>query len=39
MESLYPPEKKSIPAWTAAAPPEVSADKVNELFLPDDVKR
>ncbi len=39
MESLYPPEKKSIPAWTATAPPEVSTDKVNELFLPADVKR
>jgi flavin-dependent dehydrogenase len=34
MESLYPPEKKSIPTWTAAAPPEVAANKVNELFLP-----
>src|SRR3954465_3761851 len=35
MESLYPPEKKSIPAWTAEAPPEVAANKVNELFLPE----
>jgi flavin-dependent dehydrogenase len=35
MESLYPPEKKSIPAWTAEAPPEVAANKVNELFIPD----
>jgi flavin-dependent dehydrogenase len=34
MESLYPPDKKSIPSWTAEAPPEVSANKVNELFLP-----
>jgi flavin-dependent dehydrogenase len=35
MESLYPPDKKSIPQWTDAAPPEVAANKVNELFLPD----
>src|SRR5207244_3847833 len=34
MESLYPPGKNGIPAWTAAAPPEVPANKVNELFLP-----
>jgi flavin-dependent dehydrogenase len=35
LESLYPPEKKGIPAWSEAAPPEVAANKVNELFLPD----
>ncbi|HJT78882.1 MAG TPA: NAD(P)/FAD-dependent oxidoreductase [Gemmataceae bacterium] len=35
MESLYPPEKKSIPSWTEEAPPEVTANKVNELFLPE----
>jgi flavin-dependent dehydrogenase len=35
MESLYPPDKKSIPQWTDAAPPDVAANKVNELFLPD----
>jgi flavin-dependent dehydrogenase len=34
MESLYPPDKKSIPSWQAEAPPEVAANKVNELFLP-----
>jgi flavin-dependent dehydrogenase len=39
MESLYPPDKKSIPEWSAAAPPDTAANKVNELFLPDDVKR
>ncbi len=39
MESLYPPEKKSIPAWTDQAPPEVATNKVNELFLPDGQKR
>src|SRR5579883_900470 len=35
LESLYPPEKKAIPSWTAEAPPEVAANKVNELFLPE----
>ena len=39
MESLYPPGTNSIPVWTAAAPPDVAANKVNELFLPADVKR
>jgi hypothetical protein len=34
MESLYPPGKAPIPPWTAAASPEVAANKVNELFLP-----
>jgi flavin-dependent dehydrogenase len=34
MESLYPPDKKQIPSWTAEAPPEVAANKVNELVLP-----
>jgi len=34
MESLYPPEKKGIPAWSAEAPPEITANKVNELYLP-----
>jgi flavin-dependent dehydrogenase len=34
MESLYPPDKKAIPAWTAQAPAEVAANKVNELTLP-----
>ncbi|HWY85555.1 MAG TPA: NAD(P)/FAD-dependent oxidoreductase [Gemmataceae bacterium] len=38
MESLYGPEKKPIPAWTAEAPPEVVANKVNELFLPEDTR-
>jgi flavin-dependent dehydrogenase len=35
MESLYPPGKKTIPSWQEPAPPEVSANKVNELFLPE----
>jgi flavin-dependent dehydrogenase len=39
LQSLYPPDKRPIPPWTAAAPPEVAANKVNELFLPDGPKR
>jgi flavin-dependent dehydrogenase len=39
MESLYPPDKQPIPPWTAEAPPEVAANKVNELFLPSGVLR
>ena len=38
MESLYPPEKKPIPAWTAEAPPLVAANKLNELYLPEGPK-
>lgn len=34
MESLYPPEKKSIPTWDAGNTPDVEPDKVNELYLP-----
>jgi flavin-dependent dehydrogenase len=34
MESLYPPEKTSIPSWDAGAKPDIVPDKVNELFLP-----
>ncbi|HEV7225168.1 MAG TPA: NAD(P)/FAD-dependent oxidoreductase [Pirellulales bacterium] len=38
MESLYPPDKKPIPAWSAEAA-KVSEDaqehKVNQLFLPE----
>jgi flavin-dependent dehydrogenase len=39
MESLYPPDKKPIPPWTAEAPPGIAANKVNELFLPEGEKR
>jgi len=35
MESLYPPGKNPIQAWTAEAPPDIAANKVNELFLPE----
>jgi flavin-dependent dehydrogenase len=38
MESLYPPEKKAIPAWTAGASPEAAANKMNELYLPSGAK-
>ena len=34
MASLYPPQKKAIPTWNEGAPPEIAANKVNELFLP-----
>jgi flavin-dependent dehydrogenase len=39
MESLYPPEKKPIPTWTAEAPSDIAANKVNELHLPDGMLR
>ena len=35
MESLYPPGKTPPPAWDAGTPPEIAANKVNELFLPE----
>jgi flavin-dependent dehydrogenase len=38
LESLYSPDKKPIPAWSAGEPPD-APDKVNELFLPDDPMR
>jgi flavin-dependent dehydrogenase len=34
MESLYPPDKKPIPPWTAQASPEIATNKVNDLILP-----
>lgn len=39
MESLYPPDKKPFPTWTAEAPPEVAANKVNELYVPEGTLR
>jgi flavin-dependent dehydrogenase len=39
MESLYPPDKKPIPYWTAEPPPGVAANKANELFLPPGMLR
>ena len=38
MESLYPPDKSKIPAWTAPAAPDVVQTKVNELFLPEGLR-
>lgn len=35
MESLYPPGKASPAPWFSEAPPEIAANKVNELFLPE----
>jgi flavin-dependent dehydrogenase len=35
MESLYPADKKPIPAWSAGAAPAVAGTKTNELFLPE----
>ena len=35
MESLYPPDKKPIPTWKDGTPPELAANKANELVLPD----
>jgi flavin-dependent dehydrogenase len=39
LESLYPPDKTPIPPWSQTAPPEVAANKLNELFLPDGTLR
>jgi flavin-dependent dehydrogenase len=38
MESLYPSGKEPIAPWNAAAPPEVTENKVNELFVPADAE-
>jgi flavin-dependent dehydrogenase len=35
MESLYPQGKVAPPAWHSEASPEVAANKLNELILPD----
>jgi flavin-dependent dehydrogenase len=35
MESLYPPCKTAPAPWFTEAPPEVTQNKVNELFLPE----
>jgi flavin-dependent dehydrogenase len=34
MESLYPPQKKAAPSWSAGTAAEQAEHKVNELFLP-----
>jgi flavin-dependent dehydrogenase len=35
MESLYPGGKKAPVTWDSGTPPEVAANKVNELILPE----
>jgi flavin-dependent dehydrogenase len=39
LESLYASDKKPIPPWTAEAPSDVAANKVNELYLPEGTTR
>jgi flavin-dependent dehydrogenase len=39
MESLYPPGKTAPQPWFAPAAPEIAANKVNELFLPEGARR
>jgi len=38
MESLYPEGRKTPAAWNSGTPPEVAAQKVNELHLPEGVR-
>jgi hypothetical protein len=38
LESLYPPDKTAIPAWSDGTPPD-DVNKVNELYLPEDPMR
>ena len=35
MESLYSEDKAPPPAWDSGTPPEIAANKVNELILPE----
>jgi len=35
MESLYPPDKTSIPSWDAGTPQDSAPQKANELVLPE----
>jgi hypothetical protein len=35
LESLYPPEKSTLPEWNAGTEPDDAPDKVNELYLPE----
>jgi flavin-dependent dehydrogenase len=39
MESQYTPDKKPIPSWSAEAPAHIAENKVNELFLPEEMRR
>jgi hypothetical protein len=38
MESLYPDGQRRINAWDSGTPPEVAAQRHNELHLPEGVK-
>jgi flavin-dependent dehydrogenase len=38
MESLYPPDKRPVPAWNAGTPQDAAPEKANELVLPEGVK-
>ncbi|MGE0756116.1 MAG: NAD(P)/FAD-dependent oxidoreductase [Pirellulaceae bacterium] len=38
MESLYREGKSTPKRWDAGTPPEIAANKLNELYLPDGVK-
>jgi hypothetical protein len=38
MESLYPANKKPPKAWNSGTPPEIAANKKNELFLPEGLR-
>jgi flavin-dependent dehydrogenase len=39
LESLYAKDKRAIPDWTAEAPQDIAANKVNELYLPEGATR
>jgi len=39
LESLYEADKKPIPEWSDAPPPDLVANKVNELYLPENPMR
>src|SRR5260370_34839551 len=39
LESLYPPARQRIPAWTDEAPLEGVSNKVTDRFLPDGPSR
>ncbi len=38
MESLYPEGKAPPPAWDSGTPPQVAANKANELILPEGLR-
>ena len=38
MESLYPPDKRPIPAWNAGTPQDAAPEKASQLVLPEGAK-